>query len=97
MIAAIPFIAIALSGPQATDYKVVEVQRTARFAGKLGSLVRESLVLEHDGQKITINVRGDYHTHCVPPSRRFHEGDQVRLSSPASDGASIDRDRIHRG
>jgi hypothetical protein len=97
MFVAVPLIAIAISGHQAAEYKIVEVQRTAKFAGKLGQLVREALVVEHDGQRITINVRGDYHTQCVPPARRFHEGDQIRLSSPASDGASVNRESIHRG
>jgi hypothetical protein len=97
MIAAVPLLVIALSNHQATTYKVIEVQRTAKFAGKFGQLVREALVIEHDGQRITINVRGDYHTQCVPPSRRFHDGDQIQLSSPASDGVSVNRESIRRG
>src|SRR4051794_5582782 len=91
-------LAIAhLASDQAATYKVVEIARHAAFAGKLGDLVHESLVVERDGKRYTITVRGDYHTRCVRPSQRFHEGEEIRLSGSLSgDTTSIARDRIGR-
>ena len=92
-----PILAALLAVHQASSYKIVEIDRTAIFAGKLGQLVHESLVIERDGKRYTITVRGDYHTTCVHPNQRLREGDEVRLSSPLSEATtSVTRDSIRR-
>ncbi len=68
-----------------SDYTIVEIHREARFAGKLGELVHESLVLEHDGKRVTVDVRGDYHTMCVRPWQRLQEGQTIRINRALGD------------
>lgn len=90
--------AVILNAPsQAESYKIVDIARQSVFAGKLGDLVHETLTVERDGQRYTITVRGDYHTRCVRPGQRFHEGDMIQFSgSPTASEFSVDRDRISR-
>lgn len=85
------------SDMQATTYKIVEIERRSAFAGKLGRRVHESLVLEKDGQRYTISVRGDYHTNCVRPWQRLKEGDEIKLGAPLTESAtSVSREGIIR-
>jgi transketolase C-terminal domain/subunit len=97
MIAVAPLAISLIVTKQATTYKIVEIERHAVFAGKLGDLVHEALVVERDGNRYTITIEGDYHTACLHEKQRFHKGDTIRLGSPISGNTTIDRDRVGRG
>ena len=77
------------------DFRIVEVQRHAVFAGRLGELVHEDLVLESEGQRVTLSVRGDYHTACVRPWQRLHEGETLRLDLRPGQ-TSVAREQLRR-
>lgn len=83
--------------PAQAEYKIVEVRREAKFAGKLGQLVSEDLIVEATGTRILVHVAGSYHTMCVRPGQRLHEGDTITIRGEApSEGATIPRGRIAR-
>lgn len=90
------FLALALSpcllSQDSANYKVLEVKAQAVFAGRLGDRVREDLIVEGSGGRITIHVKGDYHTRMTRPSQRFHAGDKIHLPRAVSGPeASVDR------
>jgi hypothetical protein len=90
----VPIVAF-LSAP--AEYKIVEVRRDAKFAGRLGQRVTEDLVVERAGSRILVHIAGAYHTMCVRPSQRLHEGDTVTIRGEApNEGATIPRGRISK-
>ncbi len=78
------------------EYVIRDVARESFFAGKLGHLVKEDLTLERDGRRLTIRVRGDYHTMCLRVRDRFAVGDRISLPAEARDDRAVDRHRIKR-
>ena len=80
----------------ADNFKIVEIDRKTAFAGRLGLRVHENLVVERDGHRYTINVKGDYHTRFVRVSQRLKEGDEIRLPAISGDSATVSRERISR-
>lgn len=70
-------------GATAPEWRVVEIHRTAVFAGKLGDRVHERLTIARDGEQRDIEVVGDYHTRCTRPWRRIREGDAIRIAPGA--------------
>lgn len=92
-----PILTALIAASQATSYKIVEIDRTAVFAGRLGNLVHESLVVEREGKRYTITVHGDYHTACLHANQRLHEGDEIRLTVPLTESTtSVARESIRR-
>lgn len=85
-------LAPSLVGRESADYKVLQVKSESVFAGRLGDRVREDLIVEGASGRVTIHVRGDYHTQMTRPSQRFHAGDQIRLAKSVSGPvANVDR------
>jgi len=60
------------------EYKVVRVERTEAFAGKLGRRVEETLTVERDGTTYTVHLHG-YHTAITRNRHEYHEGETIRL------------------
>lgn len=90
-------ITLGLTSLESIEYKIVEVKRTAVFAGKLGDLVHEDIVVERDGNRFTVSVDGDYHTQCARTWQRLHEGENVRLSGTLGSGMNrVDRMSISK-
>ena len=90
----VPIVALL---PAQADYKIVEIRRESKFAGRLGQLVSEDLVVERAGTRVMVHIAGSYHTMCVRPRQRLHEGDTVTIRGEApSEGATIPRGRIVR-
>ena len=88
----VPIVAIL---PTQADYKIVEIRRESAFAGKLGQRVTEDLVVERAGSRILVHIAGSYHTMCVRPGQRLHEGDTISIHGEVpSEGATIPRGRI---
>ncbi len=76
-------------------YEIIQVNRQAVFAGRLGDRVREALVVERNGTRYTIHVKGDYHTRNVRLSQRFQEGETIRLPQILRGAeATVDRSLI---
>lgn len=96
MLATALLAALTMPGNTTATYRIVEIERDAHFAGRLGKRVHEKLVVESNGQRYTVDVRGDYHTRCVRPAQRLREGDEVRLPDLSGDRASVARDQISR-
>ncbi|RYG25789.1 hypothetical protein EON82_05820 [bacterium] len=83
--------------PTQAEYKIVEIRRESKFAGKLGHRVSENLVVEAAGTRILVHIAGSYHTMCVRPGQRLHEGDTITIRGEApSEGATIPRGRISK-
>jgi hypothetical protein len=95
MLASAIFAVLAVPSAASATYTIVEIDRESHFAGRLGQRVHEKLVVESDGQRYTVDIRGDYHTRCVRPWQRLKEGDEVRLPD-LRDRSSVARDQISR-
>lgn len=76
---------VALTPSARTDYKVVRVDETRAFAGRLGSRVEAKLVLESKGHQIRVSV-SPYHT--IPSHNyRFRVGQMLKIRT--TDGGRI--------
>lgn len=91
----LPLIAISIAISNSDSYRVVEVTRTERFAGRLGKLVQESLVLERGGDKVCVHVRGYAHD-WVGRANHWRVGDHVTLHEAFSASGWISREAIKR-
>ena len=78
--AILSFVLPFATGVQPVQYTVDSVERTARFAGKLGDLIEESLTVSAGGAKYTLVVEGAYHSRFLTESRRIHAGDRILVS-----------------
>lgn len=79
----------------ATEYKIVDIQRTSVFAGKLGQRVSEDVVIEKAGMQIRVHIAGSYHTLCVREGQRLHVGETISIRGAApADGDTVPRGRI---
>lgn len=65
---------------QPVQYTVDSVERSAQFAGKLGDLINESLIVSSGSNKYTLVIDGAYHSRFVRESRRIHAGDHILAS-----------------
>ena len=68
-----------------SSYKIVEINRIASFAGKMGQEVRETWKVEKDGQSYSVSV-SPYHTRVARTPAEFKEGETVRISGFVRDG-----------
>lgn len=77
MLTLIPILATAITTANHHDYKVVSVERTEAYAGKLGRRVHQTLLVERDGKRYSITL-GRSHTAIARSTKSYSAGDTVR-------------------
>ena len=96
MITVLSIIAASIITPstsKTSDYKVMDAMRTTSFAGKLGSRVEDTLVLDRDGAKYTVKL-GYAHTRFGKVAE-FHIGDNLKIARQLHPGKNtIMRDEV---
>ena len=83
MIYLVPLLTAPLAQNVDAEYKIVCVERTEVFAGKLGRLVNETLTVERDGATYTVKLNGR-HT-AIHGHHTYREGDSIRLRGSIHD------------
>ena len=68
------------------DYKIVDVNVDTKFAGRLGKRIMTDLVVEADGQRVTIHIQDVRHTRFQSATSTFKVGEFIAL--PNLDGKS---------
>lgn len=77
-------LTLVMLAPKFEDYKIVEIDRVSRFAGKMGREVRETWRVSKDGQSFNVIVM-PYHTK-IAGAASYSEGDSVTIHSKPRGG-----------
>lgn len=72
-------LTLAMLTSAAGSYKIVDIERSSAFAGKLGREVRETWKVTRDSDEFSVIVM-PYHTH-VARTPSFQVGDNVVIHS----------------
>jgi len=77
----VPLIPLEFNSIEPVQYRITDVMRQSSFAGKMGRLVHDNLLVERDGRSYKVIIAGSYHTMCLRLQDRFSVGQTVEIQA----------------